>query len=310
MQHKMSHGVSAVSISVCIATFCRPAGLERLLNSLAAQAGAPPFEVVIVDNDAAGSAGPVVRRFSGRLPLHYEVEPLPGLSRVRNRCVAASCGAFLAFIDDDEVAPARWLATLDRVRRSTRAAAVFGPVFIEFDARVPVGIRLCRLLRPQVAPECTELHWLQSRTSNAYVDRLALPANEPPFRADFDETGGEDVDLFGRMAMAGARFASGGADSAVTEFREWRRSNLTWVMRRSIRNGGNDAYRLWRGKSLASRLKLSVRCLAGGIADLLRAARNARGGEKQQAVEAFIDACEDFGRALTVFRYRLREYAR
>jgi hypothetical protein len=45
--------------SVCIATFHRPGGLARLLGSLALQQGdVPAFEVLVVDNDAAGSAAP------------------------------------------------------------------------------------------------------------------------------------------------------------------------------------------------------------------------------------------------------------
>lgn len=309
MHDKISHDGAAVSTSVCIATFRRPAGLERLLHSLAGQTGAPAFEVVVVDNDAAASAAAVVRGFAARLRVRYEVEPARGLSRVRNRCVAASRGAFLAFIDDDEVAPPGWLATLHRVRAATRAAAVFGPVVVEVEAGIPAAIRACRLLRPLAAPECTELHWVQSRTSNAYVDRLALPAKEAPFRTDFDRTGGEDIDLFYRMARAGARFASGGPDATVVEFRERQRSNLAWVIRRSIRNGGNDALLFWNGKSLGSRIRLAARCLGKAAAELARAWRRHR-GRKPEAIETLIDACENLGRALSVVGYRLAEYAR
>ena len=40
------------SAVVCIPTFRRPAGLRKTLESLAAQAGANDFAVVVVENDA------------------------------------------------------------------------------------------------------------------------------------------------------------------------------------------------------------------------------------------------------------------
>ena len=74
-----------VEVSVCIATRGRPAGLARLLESLAGQQGAPPFETVVVDNDPAGSARAVTERFSDRLAIVYDIEPVPGVSSARNR---------------------------------------------------------------------------------------------------------------------------------------------------------------------------------------------------------------------------------
>lgn len=309
MDDQTSHGFAAVSISVCIATFRRPALLANLLQSLAGQRGAPPFEVVVVDNDGDASAAPVVRRFADRLAVRYEVEPQRGLARARNRSVAASRGAFLAFIDDDETAPPAWLATLARVRAATRAAAVFGPVIVDCDPAIPAEIRACRLLRPRTAVEGAMLDWRRTSTANAYVDRAALPAGEPPFRCHFDRTGGEDVDLFRRMAKAGARYACGGSDAAVREIRERARSDLAWVIRRSIRNGGNQADQDWAGKSRAARAKLALKALGKSLAHL-RSAWRARRSDRLAHIEGLIDACENAGRALSVIGYRLPEYAR
>ena len=53
----------AREICVCIATHRRPQQLERLLTPLVEQQEAPPFEVVVVDNDAGRSAELVVANF-------------------------------------------------------------------------------------------------------------------------------------------------------------------------------------------------------------------------------------------------------
>ena len=77
-------------ICICIPTHRRPRQLQRLLTSLVEQEQAPPFEVIVVDNDAECSAKPAADEFRDRLSLTYLVEPIRGLARVRNRAVAAS----------------------------------------------------------------------------------------------------------------------------------------------------------------------------------------------------------------------------
>ena len=135
-------------MSVCIATYRRPEGLGRLLTSLTEQQGAPPFDVIVVDNDAQHSGEGVAIRYCERLNLTYVVEPIRGLSRVRNRAVAESRGTFLAFIDDDEWAAPQWLARLAAKAEEYFADVVAGPVTFVFDNKVPEHIRSCSLFNP------------------------------------------------------------------------------------------------------------------------------------------------------------------
>ena len=58
-----------IDISICIATHRRPRQLAQLLTSLVEQEEAPPFEVVVVDNDVARSAETVIQEFNQRLQL-------------------------------------------------------------------------------------------------------------------------------------------------------------------------------------------------------------------------------------------------
>ena len=98
------------TVTVCVATYKRPDGLRKLLDSLQQQVDAPPFEIVVVDNDREESARRVVEAAKGDPAIRYLVEPRRGLAQVRNRSVAESQATFLAFIDDDEWATPRWLA--------------------------------------------------------------------------------------------------------------------------------------------------------------------------------------------------------
>ena len=66
---------------VCLLTFRRPEMLRETLVSLVDQVDAPPFAVVVVENDAAGRAGAkVAATFLGekRLDGVCVVEPDPG----------------------------------------------------------------------------------------------------------------------------------------------------------------------------------------------------------------------------------------
>jgi glycosyltransferase involved in cell wall biosynthesis len=58
----MKHRDSPTRVSICIATYGRPQGLFALLGALDAQifeAESPEIRVVVVDNDAGGSARPI-----------------------------------------------------------------------------------------------------------------------------------------------------------------------------------------------------------------------------------------------------------
>ena len=98
-------GAGAPLVSVCVGTFKRHGLLPLLLASLARQTlGLAQFEIVVVDNDAAGSAAGAVAEFGQMHPavrLTYSVEPVSGLSHARNRTVRMARGQLLAFIDDD-----------------------------------------------------------------------------------------------------------------------------------------------------------------------------------------------------------------
>ena len=161
-------------ICICIVTHRRPQQLERLFASLIEQQEAPPFEVVVVDNDAGRSAKSVVAKFHDRLSLTYMVEPVRGLARVRNRTVAASTSKFLAFVDDDEWASPRWLAVLYRVATQTNAAAVIGRMEFLFADGVPNYIRACGLFGWMGYADGQAVPWGHAYTSNCIVRRDAF----------------------------------------------------------------------------------------------------------------------------------------
>ena len=95
-------------------TYRRPAGLARVLAGLAAQAGAPPYEVVVVDNDPAPHAA--ARRCRPGWPAASSSSRCPVRPAARNRGIAEATAPLLAMLDDDVVPDPGWLRGAGRAR--------------------------------------------------------------------------------------------------------------------------------------------------------------------------------------------------
>ncbi len=98
-------------ISVVIASKDRERFLSGALASLDAQTGAPPFEVIVVDNGSRDGTRALVEARAGGDPLvRYVAEPHPNRASARNRGVESARGDYVAFCDDDVRLPQGWVA--------------------------------------------------------------------------------------------------------------------------------------------------------------------------------------------------------
>ena len=119
-------------VTVMIPTQRRPDGLAVAARSVFGQTGVDraDLELVIVDNDQVPSAKPVADELAKNapFPVIYINEKRPGVAFARNAGMARASGELIAFLDDDEEAPAGWLAALLAARDRFDADVVFGPV--------------------------------------------------------------------------------------------------------------------------------------------------------------------------------------
>ena len=279
--------------------------MTRLLSSILEQVDAPIYEVIIVDNDAARSAEPVAERFRQQLPLRYLVEPIRGLSRVRNRTVAASRAKYLAFIDDDHCAAPHWLASHYRIANQTQAAVVIGSTDYVFDDEVPDFIRNCKFFINRSCADGEPLPWFVATTANCLIRRDALPTSAP-FSSEFDLTGGEDVDLFFRMADAGALIVA--CDHAYTvSYHPASRANLCWCMRHAFRIGGTSVEIVHRRRHWWQTLQIGAIAGAKGV-------RSAIGAiwvwpsNRTIGMRRLLGANEQFGIVARLCGIRIQEY--
>jgi succinoglycan biosynthesis protein ExoM len=264
-------------VAVCITTYKRPDGLRRLLsglNELRFENCMPSLlRVIVVDNDAAGTASAVCEnaRETFRWPLEYHVEPRRGISQARNQAISCALpdADFMAFVDDDEVPEPLWLDALLRVQQTYDADVVGGPVLPRFIERPPEWI---------VEGRFFEQRFERPRYPTGYPIDLAATGNVL-LRAEvfeglgkaFDErlglTGCEDAVFFARVREAGYKMVW--ADEAQAH--EWippTRANARWILQRAYSTGNSlSLYERILKPSLGVRairlLKGSVRIVQG-----------------------------------------------
>ena len=301
-----------MGISVCIATYRRLERLEALLLDLTRQ-GLLPSEVVVVDNDAAGSARAVIERcreLALPFPIHYDIQPQKNISLTRNRTVELSQHEWLAFVDDDERAPDFWLQRLAAAVQEYSADGVLGPVDPVVPEDAPSWIRRGRFYDFPRMRTGSVVPPNRLRFGNLLLRASAVKSMEVMFDPAYGLTGGEDGDLLSRMVLRGARIVW--CDEAlVHEPIEKSRLNLKWLLRRSLRGGQDFARHLLSGRygpRTAGRLRLFARALVQFVAAATIAVVTLPMGRHHSA-HWLMKASANIGKLSIFLGWHYREYA-
>lgn len=114
------------TFSVVVSTVDRAAALQTLLAALEHQTYAA-FEVIVVVGPTRDGTIPLLRTYGDRVRVLRC--PTANLSRSRNLGILAACGTIVAFIDDDAVPCATWLAQLAAAFADPSLAAAGGAVY-------------------------------------------------------------------------------------------------------------------------------------------------------------------------------------
>lgn len=264
--------IGQLTVTVAVLTFRRNEELAGLLPELLAQLDAQPdgpkdFDVLVVDNDPAGTARPVVEAV-GDPRIRYAVEAHPGIAAARNRALDECAHRdVLVFIDDDERPTECWLHRLLDTHERFGAAAVAGPVRSEFrgpvDAWIDAGAFFGRRHRTHLD---TGAEISMAATNNLLLDLDVVRRLGIRFSLEVGMAGGED-NLFTRsLTLAGGTIVWC-ADALVTEIVPADRATRRWVLLRSLSSGnGLSRVALLTSPAGGTALRLRVRLLIGGLA--------------------------------------------
>ncbi len=261
----------AIAVTIGVPTYRRPELLAALLRALpdriaeCADLGVD-VDVLVVDNDPAGSAREVIA--AAPLPVRYGVEPTPGIVAARNRLLD-ECGEreLLAFIDDDEVPRAGWLSALITTWRTFDADAVMGRVISVFDDDVDPWLLASGTFRRPPRPTGTVLP--VAAAGNLLLDLRSVRGFGVRFDPSLGLGGGEDT-LFTRELVArGARIVWCN-ESETEDLVVAARLSRAWAAQRAFSSanaGTRIALKLTHGR--LRRGLLRVRALVGGVARIV-----------------------------------------
>lgn len=119
-------------VTVLVPTYRRQERLRRLLAAVLVQQAPFSWELLVVDNDAGGSARQVVETVGlAGIPVRYVVEPTLGAVHARNRGIREAAGRVVAMLDDDVIPRPEWLATVCAPLLEGAASGAGGPVVLD-----------------------------------------------------------------------------------------------------------------------------------------------------------------------------------
>ncbi len=233
----------ALELVVCVPTYRRPALLRETLASLAAQKGAPPFAVLVVDNDGAGREGAALAMHmldGASLAGLVLAEPAQGNCNAYNaawRCALTRFpkARFICGIDDDEIAAPGWLAALVAAAEASGAGIIGGPVTPIFEDKACEGWRSHPVFRSHYGAD-GPVPMIFSSANYLIRREVIIAAGYPFLDPAFNFMGGGDTDFFTRARLSGVRF-HWAQSAAMTETMPARRTEWSWIAARAWRNG-------------------------------------------------------------------------
>lgn len=266
--------MTVAAVVVGVPTYRRTDDLVVLLPLLLEQADDLPgrrVDVLVVDNDPAGSARGVVdaaRDLHHDDRVRYAHEPAPGIAAVRNRILDVATddlGAHLvAMIDDDERPRPGWLAALVTTQERTGAALVAGRVVPEFDGPVDPWVAAGRFHTRRDLVTGTPL--AAAAAGNLLLDARQLRRLDQRFDERVGLSGGEDT-LFTRELHAKGGAMVWCAESVAVDRVPPARMTRRWVLVRAMSHGDASVrVGLRLAGSPLARVTFRVRSVLGGVA--------------------------------------------
>jgi GT2 family glycosyltransferase len=241
------------SISVVIPTFDRPAELERCLDGVVAMRGAgPDLEVVVVNDGGAPLPAPVRERLRPLLDLTVVEQHRAGPAAARNAGAERARGDVVAFLDDDCVPDAGWLAAL-AARFSTDPEVAIGGRTINALPHNPFSSASQLLIDYLYAQQNED----GARATFLASNNLAMPRSALLAIGGFDVTfrrpAGEDRDLCDRWQRAGHRMVF--APEAIVQHAHALGPRAFW---RQHFDYGRGAYAFRRARALRDGARIAL----------------------------------------------------
>ncbi len=118
--------MTALEVSVIIATRNRADSLERLLTGLQQQVTPTSFEVIVADNGSTDKTNSIISNACTQMPVQSIYVEKPGKSRAINAALKLAKGELVVFTDDDIQPNTDWLRQLFSAMQKYPEINIFG----------------------------------------------------------------------------------------------------------------------------------------------------------------------------------------
>lgn len=294
-------------VIIAIPSYRRPDDLRRLLFALqnvvrAARASdlCKDVEVLVIDNDPAGSASAALA--DATLPVRYIQEHVPGVVAVRNRALDESA-AFdaLAFIDDDETpVDDDWLVRLLRTMVDCGADVVAGPVrtsgAVALDPWVEAGGFFDRSHRAHLK---TGDVIVAAASNNLLLNLDTVRRMQVRFDDRFGLTGGEDSLFTAQLRDAGAHMVWCREAPVYDHLLPERQSRAHAVRRaRAMSAAGVRVAIILAGPAPRNRVRVKVRAMATALIRIVRGSLKIAVGRATRSIRLDAQGGHELARGL------------
>lgn len=197
-----------------------------------------PVEIVVVDNCPDGSARLAVQNASVRATYLHEARP--GVANARNAGIRGGSGAYVLFIDDDEVPELGWLSHMTKMAQAGHPA-VFGPVISDFEEQPPEHLRpilesvFSRDLKEPTGSDVSSRRAYLG-TGNSLFNRVRCFDRADPFETRFNG-GGEDIWLLRELVESKGIPLVWCKEASVRELVPAARMNAAYLRSRRFQGG-------------------------------------------------------------------------
>ncbi len=245
--HQNNGARDDVEIVVILPTFKRPDHLRITLNSVLAQVTDRSFAIVVMDNHAADHEGALA---SEALLGTHSIDAEVIIAHRQGNCAAYNAGIetalthypnarWLQIIDDDEIAPVDWLEKMAQMAHDTDADCTGAPQHPIFPPDIDPKWADHPVFQPPYI-ESGAVPILYSSGNVMIATRLLRAHGNPWLDERFNFLGGGDSDFYARCKARGSTFAWQ-SHAGVDETTPGRRTEMSWLNSRSLRNGSISA---------------------------------------------------------------------
>lgn len=241
--------------------------LAELLEALRPQVADRAVETLIIDNCPDGSAQATVEGCNDPA-VRYIHEPRSGVVYARNRGVIEAKGAYIIFLDDDEVPHAGWLdAFLSQADGVTDMS--FGRIVPRLLAPCSSGLAgqieraFSREMKGSTGTDISSFSAYLG-TGNAMFNKARCFADAAPFDPRFNARGGEDVWLIQTLVRMGHK-PLWNREALVDELVPEDRTTLTFMKARRFNQGQLRCILMHGDGGVNGAFKVAIWMMVGAI---------------------------------------------